>query len=153
MPVQEQEKEKDAQKKETKGKQKLVRRDDAVMMTDLDPRGELQHERPEPEGDSMEIQVGSQPDQVVKVGKFLPINIVKNMIKLLEDNKEIFAWVASNMSGVDPKFCCHRLAIKEGARLVAKKNRRMGQERTTSIEKQVNELLNAGFIREVQYSD
>ena len=31
------------------------------MMTDLDPRGELQHERPEPEGDSVEIQLGSQP--------------------------------------------------------------------------------------------
>jgi hypothetical protein len=77
MPVQEQEKIKEAQKKETKGKQKLVRRDDAVMMTDLDPRGELQHERPEPEGDSVEIQLGSQPDQVVKVGKNLPINIMK----------------------------------------------------------------------------
>jgi hypothetical protein len=123
------------------------------MMTDLDPRGELQHERPEPEGDSVEIQVGSQPQQVVKVEKNLPINIMKNMIKVLQDNKDIFAWVASDMSGVDPKFCCHRLAIKEGARPVAQKKRRMGQERTTAIEKQVNELLNAGFIREVQYSD
>jgi hypothetical protein len=59
MPVQEQEEEKNA-KKEAKGKQKLIRRDAAIMMTDIDPRGELQHERPEPEGDSVEIQVGSQ---------------------------------------------------------------------------------------------
>ena len=57
------------------------------------------------------------------------------------------------MPGVDPEFCCHRLAIKEGASPVAQKKRRMGQERTTAIEKQVDELLNAGFIREVQYSD
>ena len=55
------------------------------------PRGELQHERPEPEGDFVEIQLGSQPDQVVKVGKNLPINIMKNMIKVLQDNKDIFA--------------------------------------------------------------
>jgi hypothetical protein len=75
------------------------------------------------------------------------------MIKVLQDNKDIFAWVASDMLGVDPEFCCHRLAIKEGAKPVAQKNRRMGQERTTAIEKQVDELLNAGFIREVQYSD
>jgi hypothetical protein len=54
-------------------KQKENRRDDAVMMTDLDPRGELQHERPEPKGDSMDIQLGSQPDQVVKVGKTYPL--------------------------------------------------------------------------------
>ena len=107
MPVQEQEKIKEAQKKETKGKQKLVRRDDAVMMTDLDPRGVLQHKRPEPKADSVEIQLGSQPDQVVKVGKNLPINIMKNMIKVLQDNKDIFAWVASDMPGVDPEFCYH----------------------------------------------
>ena len=36
---------------------------------------------------------------------------------------------------------------------MAQKKRRMGQERTTAIEKQVNEFLNVGFIREVQYSD
>jgi hypothetical protein len=71
----------------------------------------------------------------------------------LQDNKDIFAWVASDMPGVDPKFCCHRLAIREGARPVAQKKRRMGEERMMAIEKQVNELLNAGFIREVQYSD
>jgi hypothetical protein len=39
------------------------------------------------------------------------------------------------MPDVDPEFCCHRLAIKEGARPVAQKKRRMGQERTTAIEK------------------
>ena len=121
--MQEQKKEKDAQKKETKGKQKLVRRDDAIMMTDLDPRGELQHERPEPEGDSVKIQLGSQPDQVIKVEKNLPFSIMKNMLKVLQDNKDIFAWTASDMPGVDPEFCCHRLAIKEGARPVAQKKR------------------------------
>jgi hypothetical protein len=135
MPVQEQEKVKETQRKETKGKQKLVRRDEAVMMTDLDPRGELQHERPEPEGDSVEIQLGSEPDHVVKLGKNLPINVMKNMIKVLQDNKDIFALVASDMPGVDPEFCCHRLAIKEGARPFAHKKRRMGQEQTTTIEK------------------
>ena len=77
------------------------------MMTDLDPRGELQHERPELESDSVEIQLGSQPDQVVKVGKNSPINVMKNMIKVLQDNKNIFVWVVSDMPGVDLEFCCH----------------------------------------------
>jgi hypothetical protein len=48
----------------------------------------------------------TRPEQVVKVGKNLPTNIMKNMIKILQDNKDIFAWVASDMPGVDPKFCC-----------------------------------------------
>jgi hypothetical protein len=53
------------------------------------------------------------------------------------------------MLGVDPEFCCHRLTIQEGAKPIAQKKRRMGQERTAAIEAQVNELLDAGFIREI----
>jgi hypothetical protein len=38
---------------------------------------------------------------------------MENMIKVLQDNKDIFAWIASDMPDVDPKFCCHQLAIRE----------------------------------------
>jgi hypothetical protein len=123
------------------------------MMTNLDLRGEFQHQRPEPEGDSVKIQVGDKPEQVVKVGKNLPSNVMKNMIKVLQDNKDIFGWVASDMPGVDPQFCCHQLTIREGSEPIAQKKRRLGQERATTIEAQVNELLNVGFIRKIQYSD
>ena len=101
----------------------------------------------------MEIQVGNKPGQVVKVGKNLPTNIMKNITNVLHDNKDIFAWVASDMPRVDPEFCRHRLTIQEGLRPIAQKKRRMGQERATTIEAQVNELLDVGFIREIQYSD
>jgi hypothetical protein len=50
---------------------------------------------------------------------------------------------------VDPKFCSHQLAIREGSKPIAQKKRRMGQERATTIEAQVNKLLDAGFIREI----
>jgi hypothetical protein len=85
-PAQEKEEQKEDPKKDAKGKQKFVRQDSTVMMTDLDPRGEFQHQRPESEGYSVEIQVGDKPEQVVKVGKNLPANFMKNMIKVLQDN-------------------------------------------------------------------
>jgi hypothetical protein len=47
------------------------------MMTDLDPSKEFQHQRPEPEGDSIEIQVGDKPKTN------LPTNVMKNMTKVL----------------------------------------------------------------------
>ena len=56
------------------------------------------------------------------------------------------------MPGLDPDICCHKLALKKGAILVAQKKRRMGPERAEAIEKQVKELLEAGFIRELPYS-
>jgi hypothetical protein len=92
--AEEKEEQKEDTKKEVKGKQKFVRRDAAVMLADLDPTGELQHQRPQPEGDSVKIQFGNKPEQVVKIRKNLPANIMKNMIKVLQDNKDIFAWVA-----------------------------------------------------------
>ena len=141
-PAQEKEKQKDP-KKDSKGKQKFIRRDFAVMMTDLNQRGEFQHQHPEPEGNSIEIQVGDKPKTN------LPTNVMKNMTKVLQDKKDIFAWVASDMPGVDPEFCCHRLAIREGSRPIAQKKRRMGQERATAIEAHVNELLDVGIIREI----
>jgi hypothetical protein len=55
------------------------------------------------------------------------------------------------MSGVDLEFCCHWLAIREGSKLIVQKKMRMGQERAMAIEAQVNELLNVGFICEIQY--
>jgi hypothetical protein len=75
------------------------------------------------------------------------------LIKLLKSNKDLFAWVSSDMPCVNPDFVCHRLAIKPGCILVAQKNRKMGHERTATIEKQVKELLDAGFIREIRYAD
>jgi hypothetical protein len=86
------------------------------MMTNVNSRGEFQHQRPEPEGDLVEIQVGDKPEQVVKVGKNLSTNVMKSMTKVLQDNEDIFAWVASDMAGVDLEFCCHRLVIREGSK-------------------------------------
>jgi hypothetical protein len=57
------------------------------------------------------------------------------------------------MPGVDPEFVCHRLAIKLGCVPVAQKKRRMGLERTEAIEKQVKELLDAGFNHVIQYAE
>jgi hypothetical protein len=73
----------------------------------------------------MEIQFGNKPEQVVKVGKNLPTNIMRNMTKVLQANKDIFAWVASDMHRVDPEFCFHQLAIREGSKSIAYKKRRM----------------------------
>jgi hypothetical protein len=52
------------------------------MLTDLDIRGEFQHQRLELEGNSVKIQVGDKPKQVLKVGNNLPANDMKNMTKV-----------------------------------------------------------------------
>ena len=66
--AQEKEEQKENPEKDAEGKQIFLRRDSAVMMTDLDARGEFKHQRPEPEGKSVEIKLGDKPEQVVEVG-------------------------------------------------------------------------------------
>jgi hypothetical protein len=86
------------------------------------------------------------------MGANLPPVIKGRLIKLLKRNIDLFAWVSSDIPGVKPDLGCHRLSIKPGCSPVAQKKRRMGHERTEAIEKQVNELLDAKFIREIRYA-
>jgi hypothetical protein len=56
------------------------------------------------------------------------------------------------MPGINPDICCHKSALKPGTTPVAQKKRHMGPKRAEAIEKQVKELLEAGFIKEVRHS-
>ena len=41
------------------------------------------------------------------------------ILALLEKNSDFFAWAASDMLGIDPKFMCHQLTMFLGAHPVA----------------------------------
>nr|KYP69037.1 Transposon Ty3-I Gag-Pol polyprotein [Cajanus cajan] len=72
--------------------------------------------------------------------------------KAVRKNKELFAWGAEDMPGIDPVFHYHRLAICKEARLVAQRKRKMGEERRRAVKIEVQKLVNARFIRGVQYT-
>jgi hypothetical protein len=122
-------------------------------MLNLDPSADFEYQRPQPEGDLIMVQIGSESSKLVKIGDALPPELWSRFMDLLEKNVDLFAWSPSDMSGINPDICCHKLALKPGTTLVAQKKQRMGPERAEAIEKQVKELLEAGFIREVWYSD
>ncbi|XP_074300592.1 uncharacterized protein LOC141631874 [Silene latifolia] len=56
------------------------------------------------------------------------------------------------MPGLSPKIVVHRLAIKKGTSPKKQPQRRFRPELVPEIEKEVNKLIEAGFIREVKYS-
>ncbi|XP_074283794.1 uncharacterized protein LOC141608332 [Silene latifolia] len=56
------------------------------------------------------------------------------------------------MPGLSPKIAVHRLAIKKGTNPKKQPQRRFRPELVPEIEKEVNKLIEAGFIREVKYS-
>ena len=55
----------------------------------------------------------------VKIGAQLPEDLKKRSTELLENNADLFAWVSTDMPGIDPSFMCHRLAIEPTTRPMA----------------------------------
>nr|KYP75181.1 Retrovirus-related Pol polyprotein from transposon 17.6 [Cajanus cajan] len=118
---------------------------------DLDPRrGE--EERIEPAEDLVPFQLGRMPEQTTNIGSQLSEADVNRVKCVVRDNRDLFAWTASDMPGIDPKFLCHRLAVCRDARPVAQKKRKMGDEKKRVTNAEVQKLLQAGFIREVTYT-
>ena len=57
------------------------------------------------------------------------------------------------MPGLNPSVALHHLAVKKGVRPVKQAQRRFRPELIPQIETEVNKLIEAGFIREVQYPE
>ncbi|KAG9446294.1 hypothetical protein H6P81_012422 [Aristolochia fimbriata] len=65
--------------------------------------------------------------------------------------KDVFAWSYTEMPGLDPTVAIHKLAIKSGVKPIKQSQRRFRPELVPEIEKEVDKLLKANFIREVKY--
>jgi hypothetical protein len=55
------------------------------------------------------------------------------------------------MPGIDPSVISHRLNVDPNYRPVKQKRRNFAPERNQAIHEEVERLLRAGFIREVDY--
>jgi hypothetical protein len=64
---------------------------------------------------------------------------------------DCFAWSYKEMPGLDPQVATHKLAIDPRFRLVKQPPRRFCPELQDDIIAEVENLSNAGFIKEVQY--
>ncbi|KAI9083287.1 hypothetical protein K1719_034819 [Acacia pycnantha] len=144
----------------TPGSQKPERREglrrgepsQPVNMVELDLREDSEIPRPEPEGELEDLIVGNGPTQIIKIGRTLSSGLKIRLEELLTMNRDVFAWSPSKIPGIDPDFCCHKLAIQPESSPVAQEKRKIGPDRQQALVKHVDELLEAGFIREIQYT-
>ena len=72
-------------------------------------------------------------------------------LKLLVEYKYVFAWTYKEMPGLNPSTALHHLVVKKGVHLVKQAQRRFQPELIPQIETEVNKLIEASFICEVQY--
>ncbi|RDX85991.1 hypothetical protein CR513_32728, partial [Mucuna pruriens] len=55
------------------------------------------------------------------------------------------------MPGINPEFICHCLSVASGFRLVAQRQRKLGEEKRRVAREETKKFLTVGFICEIQY--
>ncbi|GKE85335.1 hypothetical protein Tco_1559077, partial [Tanacetum coccineum] len=84
----------------------------------------------------------------------LPIIIVKDLkdeekaalLKVLKSHKRAIAWKISDIKGIDPRFCTHKILMEDDFKLAVQHQRRVNLKIHEVIKKEVIKLLDAGLI-------
>ncbi|CAA0814729.1 Unknown protein, partial [Striga hermonthica] len=104
----------------------------------------------EPHGELMEIQIGKTKEQTTKIGKDLKVELRNQLITLLKKFRDIFAFTPEELTGIDPAIMEHKLNVDPLRKPVKQRLRRHGEEIDKPIEVEVDKLLRAGHVKEIQ---
>jgi len=74
-------------------------------------------------------------------------------VEFLHIHVDVFAWEHSEMPGIDPSVIEHQLNVDRNCRPVKQRRRPFAPEHNRAIANEVRKLLEAGFIREVDYPE
>jgi hypothetical protein len=91
------------------------------------------------------------PDRVVTIGAHLNPEEEKKLIQFLNKNKDVFAWSAKDLQGVDRDIIEHTLETNEKIMPKKQKLRKMSEEKVKAVETEVQRLQDPKVITEVKY--
>ena len=101
--------------------------------------------------DPLESLLLGRPGKHMYVSSLLLEEEKEQLRQVLLDNIDVFSWTHSDMIGISPTHASHKLNVAPPARPVRQRVRRFHLNRHQIIQVEVDNLLNAGFIREVKY--
>jgi hypothetical protein len=90
-------------------------------------------------------------DQAVVIGSDLSPSEEGALIQFLQKNRDVFAWSAKDLTGVDRNFIEHKLNIDASVKPRRQKLKKMFDEKVVAVKSEVHILLDASVIREVMY--
>uniref|UniRef100_A0A2N9FJP4 RNase H type-1 domain-containing protein n=1 Tax=Fagus sylvatica TaxID=28930 RepID=A0A2N9FJP4_FAGSY len=97
------------------------------------------------------ITFSSDPEKYFKICRELnPVDRTE-LIDFLANNVDVFAWDPYEVPGVDPNYIEHRLNTDPHSKPVQQRARRSAPVHAEAVQKEVERLLKAGAIREIQY--
>ncbi|XP_012461467.1 uncharacterized protein LOC105781470 [Gossypium raimondii] len=105
-----------------------------------------------PHKESLEI-VSLEEGKEVKIRTDISAKTRQDLIELLREFKNVFAWSYQDMPGLRTDIVVHRLPIKEDCKPVQQNLRRMRPDIALKIKEEVTKQFDAGFLQEVKYSE
>jgi hypothetical protein len=90
-------------------------------------------------------------DQTVVIGSDLSADEEANLVQFLQKNKDVFAWSAKDLTGVDRNFIEHKLNIDPSVKPRKQKLRKMSDDKVIDVKSEIQRLLDATVIRKVMY--
>jgi hypothetical protein len=110
--------------------------------------------RMEPAEESCRIPLSeNRPEKTVHLGNTLSPAEKEDLLKFLNDSKEVFAWSANDLQGVSRDLAQHSLNVDKMFKPKKQKIRKISDERADAAAAEVQRLLDAGVIRPVQYPE
>jgi ribonuclease HI len=99
------------------------------------------------------IDLSSDPSiqRPVSISASLSASERTQLVALLKEYQDIFAWQYNEMPGIDPTLVAHSLNVEPGAKPVVQPMRTFHPEVEAQISQEVQKLLSAGFIKPIQH--
>ncbi|GKF42990.1 hypothetical protein Tco_0126332, partial [Tanacetum coccineum] len=82
----------------------------------------------------------------VIISKDLSVDEKVALIKVLKSRKRAIAWKLSDIKGINPEFCSHKVLMEEDYEPTVQHQRRVNPKIHDVIKKEVEKLLNSGLI-------
>ncbi|GJV48783.1 reverse transcriptase domain-containing protein [Tanacetum coccineum] len=82
----------------------------------------------------------------VIIAKDLSVEEKAALIKVLKSHKRAIAWKLSDIKGINPEFCTHKILMEEDYKPAVQHQRRVNLKIHDVIKKEVEKLLDAGLI-------
>nr|GEX10150.1 reverse transcriptase domain-containing protein [Tanacetum cinerariifolium] len=82
----------------------------------------------------------------VIITKDLSVNEKSALIEVLKSQKKVIAWKLTDIRGIDPEFCSHKILLEDDFSPKVQSQRRVNPKIHDVIKKEVKKLLDAGLI-------
>ena len=103
--------------------------------------------------DPLESILLGSPDKQTYVKSLLFEEEKEQLWQVFLGNTGIFAWTHSDMTDISPTHASHKLNVVPSSRPIRQRVRRFHPNRHQIIQAEVDNLLDAGFIREFKYPE